>query len=146
MSYAAATDVQAEFAGVDFSKTNAKVTSAQVTEWIAQADVEINSAISGVYQTPIVAGDGLILLKQISIMLAGDRVESKLHVNSGAEPLDRVHGRSRRKDSLAMLEKIRKGDLALAGATKISSSDGVQSAATTSPCVRHIFKKGVNQW
>jgi len=144
MPYCVVADVQAEFKGITFSNGTA-VTTARVEAFITQADAFINSRIGLVYQTPVSSGDGLEVLKEISIKLVSHRIKKILEVKTGGTQADQGEVANDRKEAIEMLNQIVVKELALAGATLLDSKLGITSYADDND-EEYTFKKGVNQW
>lgn len=144
MAYSVVADVQAEFKGITFSGSTA-VTTTTIESWITQADAYINSRVGMVYETPVSSGDGLELLKEISIKLVAHRIKKVLEVKTGGTEADQGEVANDRKDAMAMLQAIVDKKLVLAGASVISGELGIQSYANKNN-EEYVFKKGVEQW
>jgi hypothetical protein len=144
MAYCVVADVQTEFKAVTFSNSTA-ITTAQVGAFITQADAFINSRIGLIYQTPIVSGDGLEVLKEISIKLVSHRIKKILEVKTGGTQADQGEVANDRKEALEMLKQIVDKEIVLDGAQQLGSDLGIQSYANENN-EEYTFKKGVNQW
>lgn len=163
-TYCSVADVQGEFRSLVFSASTTPTTG-QVTAWIAQAGVEIESKVGMKYQVPIPnPSDGYTLLQQISISLVAGRVRNVLPVKAGGADGE-TGGKGRPGDaSIAWargeLKKIATGDTALVGASLVSSDDGVQVGISQAvdgtvggqaelqqaQAPYHIFRRDEDQW
>lgn len=147
MAYTTEATVQGEFAGVDFSASGAKVTTADVTRWIQDADEEIDSMLGGVYQVPITGTKALKVMQTIATLLVAHRVKRKLEVESPVEETSGARYQSMRKEAMEMLKEIRDQDRTLEDATKATTHDGAAGfAAKNAATVAHTFKKSTDQW
>ena len=145
MAYATAAEVTTEFKSVDFAATNAAVSTADVTQFIVEADSEINSKIGLVYETPVAAGEGLQLLKMLSKMLVKDRIDGILSVKTGQPDSKQEAGQTVQEKVDKILGEIASGKRVLLGATKISSGDGVNSYASSTG-KEFTMKRDETQW
>jgi len=143
MAYSVYTDVASEFKGISFSASSS-VTDTEVTSFIAQADALIDSYISNRYSTPVTAAAGAIsLLQWISIQIVRERIVKILAVKTGVEAPDQLEPEKPMWQT--MLENISKGVLDLAGATLISSGDGVKMYNYDND-IEPTFDVTTNQW
>lgn len=145
MAYATAAEVTTEFKSVDFSAANAAVTTADVTQFIVEADSEINSKIGLVYETPVAAGEGLQLLKMLSKMLVKDRIDGILSTKTGFTETEQEGGQTVQEKVDAILADIASGKRVLLGATKLSANDGVKSYASSTGKT-FTMKRDETQW
>lgn len=144
MAYSLEADIQSEFKDIDFADADSKVTSAEVTAFITQADAFIDSKVGLRYDTPVTGVESLKILKTISIWLVADRVSKVLRIKSNV-PETETAEKSLRDMALEMLEDISKGLLLLSDATLKSSGSGFSSYANTED-LSYTFKKGESQW
>jgi phage gp36-like protein len=147
MAYSTSAEVQADFKSLVFTSTTL-VTSADVAQFIAEADALINSYIGMKYAVPITAdADTLNLLKLFSRTLVADRIKKILEVKqaSSTSANQDVRGAYSTRDVMTSLNAIRKGELSLSGATSLISGAGFYSQNSTDN-VTPEFKKGEKQW
>lgn len=145
MAYCTEAQVQAEFKQLDISSSTA-IKSAQVAEFIAEADAEINAIIGTRYTVPVTSGDALVLCRLMSRAIVSDRVAGVLQIKSGQAKADQdARKPMTRADALKLAERIAKGEIAFAGAIPISGDDGVK-AFVSGTDVERTFKRGETQW
>lgn len=150
MAYATVSDVESEFKDLDFSLANSKVSSAEVTTFIGQADAEITARISKKYTTPIVEADSpesFKILKMISVWIVADRVSDILEIKrvTSDEAKLAVRPESSARKARKLLDDIVKGDLPLVDATLASSHDGFKSFNVDNS-IEHFFDATKQQW
>ncbi len=147
MAYATTAEVQADFKSVVFS-TITLVTSADVAQFIVEADALINSYVGMKYSTPVTASDSaLSLLKLFSRTLVSDRIKKILEVKQATSTSANqdVRGAYSSRDVMKALEAIKNGELSLDGATSLVSGGGFYSRNSAQNEVP-IFEKGTKQW
>lgn len=142
MSYCTAVQVASEAKVTEFT-TATMPTLAKVEELIAEADAEINAAISCKYVTPLAVAADLLVVRSISIALVVERVREILEVKTGSEEVSQDPAAKSAQGARGRLQKIVDGRLKLS-AVLASTSDGVSSAGRTS--TQCVFKVGVDQW
>lgn len=128
MAYATASNVQDEFKSVDFTASGAAISTAKVTEWIAQAESYINAKISSRYTVPVTSSDATPLLKMISIAIVKCRIETILAVKAPVDPNRQATDTPdcyKRWDE--MLDKIASGKLPLPNADASTGGGGFDS-------------------
>lgn len=147
MAYCVASDVTSEFKRVDFSLANSAVTTAEVTEFISQADQFIDSKIGLKYEVPVTGANSLKILKQISIYLVAYRIKRILEVKVATPDPNAqdVQNQNLRQIALDMLKDIVDGLLLLSDATLASSGNGVGSYAYSNDQVAQ-FDRDTEQW
>lgn len=146
MAYSDIDSVKAEFKSITFTGSDAAVTEDDVTEFITQADAEIDSRISTRYQVPVTAGaSALSLLKQLSIWLVAARIKEITEVKDVREEVNQDVKSDTSARARKMLEQIAKGEINLIGATLASSDDGVKSYVSANN-IERVFKKDSDQW
>ena len=143
MAYASTSDVTNEFKSLTLN--DASVSSAKVTEWLAQADAYINAKLGLRYVVPITGTAALIIVKQIETWLVAGRVKDVLEVQSGSTKADQGTRGDLGKKAEAMLSEIVAGKMKLTDATLATSADGVRSF-NVDESEEHTFKKGEDQW
>ena len=117
MAYCEVTDVQSEFKDITFG-TSTKVTSTEVTAWIAQADAKINSYLGAKYEVPITGTEALLVVKNICVELVANRARRVLQVKTGqAETEQDTRGIRTDTQIINELKEIAKGNIPLSDAT-----------------------------
>lgn len=145
MSYCITSDIQSEFRKITFS-TGTDVTTAEVTEFITQADAKINAYLSVKYQVPITGTNALIVIKQFSIELVANRIKRILQMKTGKTETEQEAGGMRTDTQIyTELKDIAAGKIKLTDATLASSYDGIKSY-TSSNTVEKTFDQGIEQW
>lgn len=153
MSYASVNDVVALFRDVDITSTNASVTSAKITDWLASSTAIINARLNGLYSLPInseVSPASLAILKQIESMYVASIVDDILNTYSEADKKPNWY-----KKAMDLLEQVapKKGsdgkqsepsmllpDATFLGTTVQKSRVKMSSINST------VFLKGENNW
>jgi len=145
MSYCVYTDVVNEFKSLDI--TSGIITSAKITEMIAQADAYIDGRAGLIFQIPIVGTTSLLILKQISIGLVADRLANILRLKSASPDGVQLIQKDLAKQARADLEMIVNQTLNLPDAVLLSQAGAVRSFSSEHPTlVRRTFRQGINQW
>lgn len=144
MAYAVADDIQSEFKDIVFSSST-KVTTAEVTEFIAQTDAIIDGKVGLRYVTPVVGASSLLILKYICIQIVVDRIKTMMEVKSASEELNQKPAPSPTRMAYKMLEDIANLKILLSDATALSSSSGVSSYDADN-CIEPTFRTGEDQW
>lgn len=146
MAYSVEANIQAEFKNLPISSTT-NISSADVASFITQADALINSYVSKRYTAPVTSGEGLELLKMLSIAIVAERIRGILQVKkSPASDADQsVRRMMSMKEIIKMLEDIASGDVALIGAELNQSGGGLYSENVATH-VEPYFKKDRKQW
>jgi phage gp36-like protein len=147
MAYSTVEQVQAEFRKLDIASCGTAVITAEVEEFIEEADSIIDSIIGKRYEVPVTGASSLKILRYISRNLAADRIRGILVVRQApAEELKQdVKGGPTRSELMKMLYAIANGDLPLTDAVIASTGQGVTSFAIEND-EEHVFKKNVDQW
>jgi hypothetical protein len=148
MAYCTYTDIQSDFKSLTFASGSGNVTQEDVTQFIVEADALINSYVSGKYETPVAAGDGLNLLKMISRNIVTLRVKSILEVKQStnvAANQNPVSTSLSMKQCLDMLGEIKAGKLKLDGATALVSGGGFYSSNYAND-ITPVIKKDSKLW
>lgn len=147
-AYSIVADVQSEFKDITFG-ANGKVTSTEVTEFITQADEEINSYINNRYAIPVSSSISPLaskLVKQLSIWLVTDRISKILKVKSETEKVDQQQNpASLRTRAVKILERLRKADQDLVDGEQKNTTLGINSF-TESNAIEPCFGKETDQW
>lgn len=148
MAYATNAQVASEFKNITFSATSS-ITLDEVDRFIEEADAYIDSKLSQKYVTPITGTTSLILVRQISVWLAAQRVKDIMRVKSGATEKDQGVGKTkiRRLDDMAkeMLSDILNDKLELPDASLKDTSEGVYSYVYHNN-IDHKFDMENDQW
>lgn len=143
MGYCTAAQVQLEFKELTFSATSA-VKSAQVDEFIAEADAEIDSIIGVTYQLPIVGTQPLLLLRRISRALVADRVAGILEVRTGDPKTSQTSSRMTREEALEIARGIAEGTILFDAVETTAAKTGVVYSEENAS--GRVFKKDEKQW
>ena len=144
MAYCTEAQVQAEFKQLDITSTTA-IKTANVAEWIAEADAEINAIIGTRYQVPVASGDALTLCRMMSRALVANRVAAVLKIKSGNEKADQDAQRMTREEVLKLAGRIGKGEVEFVGASLVNGDGGIKSYVASNT-VERTFKRGEKQW
>lgn len=139
MAYTTEALVKAEFREISIGASTL-VTSSDVTEFISQADAEVNAAVAVKYEVPIDATEhpySFPLVRQASTWLVAHRVGQILQIKSIVEQVNQEGAViSLRDRAEKMLEAIRSGKLILSDADPSTTEVGVSdynSANAVSP-------------
>lgn len=147
MSYATVAEIEADFKDTSFtSSTNVK--TADVTQFIVEADALINAYVGTVYTVPVASGDGLNLLKLLCRSLVAARIKRIMEVKQekNADPNQSVLGVLLPPSQvMKILKDIQEQNLALAGATLLVSGSGFYNNNVTND-VEPRIKKDERQW
>ncbi len=147
MAYSTSTEVTSDFKNITFSTTT-MVTTADVDQFIVEADALINSYIGMRYSTPVAAdASTLALLKLFSRTLVADRIKKIMEVKQTTNTTANqdVRGAYSTRDVMSQLKQIQNGDLKLSGATLNATGGGIFSNNVAN-AVEPVFKKGCKQW
>jgi hypothetical protein len=144
MSYATADQITGEFADVTFSTTT-KVTTTDITRFLAEADAEINTRLSSRYAVPITGTEALVLMGMIETWLVKHRVANIMAVKIPVTKAAQGGETDLRQQALDMLQAMVEGKMSLSDAPLASSSAGVKSYAADND-LEHTFQRGENQW
>ena len=154
MPYSTPDQVKLELKGLTYSNTST-VKEADVEQWIAEADEEINSAVGVKYKVPVVAADSpfaTILLRTISIALVKGRVADQLKIFTGGERNQdaQMFHTMTPKEAREKLKMIQMGKLILRDAELVDSRDGVADYTTDDAEIPgqddRTFTYGVDEW
>lgn len=148
MPYAAVSDVQGELKGIVFSSTSS-VNTATVTAMIEQESAVIDQYLSTQYETPVTDADALLTLKKICIDFVAFRVEKVLkHSNDSNDNRfsQEASAVMAYKESVKLLKMFSKGELSLAGATRISGKTKIMAISPDKNTTECVFKKDEKQW
>jgi phage gp36-like protein len=127
--------------------TTTKVTAAQVTQMIDEADAQIDATIGQKYEVPVTAGtSALNLLKRISVWLVISEIAPIFEVKTGGDSkAEQKPGRDEYKKANDILSKIASGEITLDGATQLGSHAGVKSYVSEND-LEPTFQKDEDQW
>lgn len=148
MAYSSITNIQYEFKDVTFSSSTA-MTTAKVTQYMADADAEIDCTLAVKYTTPITGTQSLVLIGQIAVWLVKDRINETLQVKTGDDKTSQTGGKSYRQKAVDMLNDLASGKKVLTDAALKTSADGVQSYNNNNSDdddTANVFQRGVDQW
>jgi hypothetical protein len=148
MAYSTNAEVASEFKSIDFAATNAIITAASVDQFIIEADALVNSFVGQRYETPLVSGEGLQLLKMFSRLLVAERIRKILEVKDpkASEQAQNPRGVSlSTKDIMATLKQIAAGEQVLAGAIPLLTGGAFFSNAVVDQD-KPIFEKAKDNW
>lgn len=145
MAYSTEEEVRQEFKNLQ-ATVNTALTPAVITRFITEADGEIDAVLATRYQVPVAAAECAALLRTISIGLTAGRMKRILEVKGGNEATDQIaKAEELRKEARELLRGIQKQEMALLGATPVTSHQGV-SSFNVGAGVCHIFKRDEDQW
>jgi len=133
MAYCTTTQVAATFRKLTIGAST-NVTTTEVTEWIEEADAEIDGRIGVKYDTPVTGAESLKILRPISIALVVPRVRAALaNHEAPATAKDQkafTPAVLTVSEANKKLDMICEGRLLLSDATLRSTRDGVADFAT----------------
>lgn len=147
MAYCTADEVKAEFPTLIYASDTANgITQAEVTQWISDFSLYIDSQIANIYSTPVTAGAGaLAVLKIICVDLTVGKLKSKLYLAGGAKQESQmVDAKAATDRAEKRLMAIRQGQGTLAGATAANSPTGNSWGAKNGQ--EPVFDRDVDQW
>lgn len=144
MSYTNPTLVVGEFKDLTISASTA-VTTTKLTQFIADADAEINSRLGVKYKTPITGTESLVMVTMIATWLVKHRIIEVLHVKTADDKTSQVGSKSYRETALAVLKEIASGNIILTDAVLKTSADGVRSFSNDN-ATANIFDRSIDQW
>ena len=145
--YSTQEQVADEFSGIPAggfsSSTNPTLTT--VERWIAEADQLIDSKVGLRYVVPISNATDLLLIRQISILIASARVRRRLNRTGPDGEAAKVKVTDTLDQAMKMLNEIVTGKITLPGSTLLDADMGVGSFSTSLECPHH-FKKDCDNW
>ncbi len=148
MAYATDAEIQADFKDLTFSTTT-NVKTADVVQFIVEADALIDAYVGTVYTVPVTtAGAGLSLLKLLSRSLVAARIKRIMEVKQekNADPSQNVVGVLLSPTAvMKILTDIQKQVIALAGAAALVSGGGFFSENVNCD-VEPVIEKDTKQW
>ncbi len=152
MSYATIAKVEGEFKNVTFTSKDAvlpllptAVTIEDVTQWLADADAEINSRLSVKYQTPITGTEALTVMCMLAIWLVKDRILGVMEVKGVTPATSQIAPKSNRQKALDALNDLVSGKMKLTDATPATTADGVRSYMSDN-VIQNVFDRTIEQW
>lgn len=152
-TYASSSDIASEFKSIDFSASNAVISTTEVNNFIDQEEAAIESEVATVYTVPVTGSKAIQLMKLMTIMMVKARILDILTVKSGKQTTDqggstsldlrkRVFGG---EGEDGMIQRIRKKDLRLVDAILAETTAGVTSYNVNNN-ITPIFKRDCAQW
>lgn len=147
MAYTSYAEIEADFKDTTFS-TSTNVKTADVTQFIVEADALIDGFVGSRFEVPVAAGAGLNLLKFLSRSLVSGRIKKILEVKQekSVDANQSVVGvYLSATQVMKILTEIRDGEMVLDGATPLSSSGGFYSQ-NVSDDVEPVIEKDTKQW
>lgn len=147
MAYATVDEIQADFKDLTFS-TSTNVKTADVTQFIVESDALIDAFIGMKYTAPVTAGAGLNLLKLLTRSLVSARIKKIMEVKQekSTDANQNVLGVLLSPSAvMKILNEIKDGSMALAGAAELVSNGGFYSENYTND-VAPVIEKDSKQW
>jgi len=144
MAYCTEAQVQAEFKELPITATSALKT-AQIAEFIAEADSMLNAIIGTRYVVPVTAGNALVVMRMLSRALVANRVAGVLAIKTGVDKINQEASRMKTEEVLKMAREIAAGKIDFAGASSALTNGGVDSY-TSSNDVERTFNRNTKQW
>lgn len=150
--YCTSADVAAEFKNIDFTKTDAAVSDAKVTEWCVQAAAEINNRLSVRYQIPLIedyniSEDGMSLIKMLAIKLVAQRVTGVLESKNVRPETDTQVKVNTANEARKIIQDIVDKKLPLLGAIPATPEDGTTSGINAGSLTKGFtFTREGNDW
>lgn len=144
MAYSDSNDIQALIKWATFN-TNSKITLAELTGYILDADTIIDSKLERIYQVPITNVDDINILKYISARLAASEIAQVLVLQANGEIPPVIS--NWQKVANDRLERIVDGTIDLPNSTKLVSNKGLYSytADTANECTPKWTMSG-DEW
>jgi hypothetical protein len=144
-TYAAVSDVQAEFKSLSAGSTN-PISDTDVTSFITQVEAWLEGEIAGIYSVPITGTKSIAIMKYMTILQVKARIMDILPVKVGNPLPNQGNPATELKEQVkAMLENIKKKTMLLVDATLANTTGGVQSYAVENS-LEHINKNEEDQW
>jgi hypothetical protein len=147
LAYSTVSEIESDFKDLTFTTTS-NVKTADVTQFIVEADALINAYVGTVYTVPLTAGEGLSLLKLLCRSLVAARVKRIMEVkqDKNTDPNQAVIGVLLSPSQvMKILTDIQASVLKLDGGELLSSSGGFYSANDTND-VSPTIEKDTKQW
>ena len=135
MSYCSSVDISVELKHMKLGDANSQVKTADVEDFIDQADAVIDMYVGKRYETPIVGVKSLQILRKISIDLVTYRVVKILDLSKSnpipdAQVVQEITEGSAYRESMKILKDIRDNLMSLPDATLLDSAGGLASFHT----------------
>lgn len=147
MAYATVDEIEADFKDMDFT-TSSNVKTADVTQFIVESDALIDAFIGMKYTAPVTTGAGLNLLKLLTRSLVSARIKKIMEVKQekSVDANQNVLGVLLSPSAvMKILNEIKEGSMALAGAEELVSNGGFYSENYTND-VAPVIEKDTKQW
>jgi phage gp36-like protein len=150
MPYATVADITSEFKDIDFSASNAAVTTTEVEKFLTETDALINATVANRYTTPITGTISLLIVKKIEIDIVCCRVAKILNLKKEVPTpnnsiVQEMNYGAACKKSEKLLEDISSGGLELPDAPVSDSSPGISSYNADNN-ILPIFERDTKQW
>lgn len=148
MAYAIFGDIQSEFKDIEFDATT-KVTSDEVTGYIAQQEASINASLSKLYITPATHADDILILQSIVIRCVKARISTILETKSPSIETDQQPSwMIMYREAKAELKRIVTGIMPLPNTPKVVDNGGLEGYGFDEEAdeILPVFKRGVSQW
>ena len=151
MSYSVAADIESEFKSLSFSASGSGITTAEVTEYIAQEDAAIESILSRVYVVPITGTTALSIVKKISIDRTAFRVAKILNMKKSLPIPDQLVAQELNEgaaylESEKLLRELQAGTASLIDAPRVGDTAQGLSSYNATNGITPTFERGVDQW
>lgn len=146
MAYTTNAEVAADFKDLPFTTTT-NVKTADVDQFIVEADALINSYVGSAYVVPVTAGEGLQLLKLLSRSLVTGRIKKLMEVKQekSVDANQSVMGVLLSPTQvMKILTDIQKQNTVLIGATALSGGGFFSNNVANS--VEPVLEKDTKQW
>ena len=146
MAYCTVDEISSEFKNIDFTASNAAISSAEVASFITQEERAIESRIAGVYEIPVTGSHSTSVVKLMNILMVKSRVQDILYIKTGQEKTDQGNTAVELRERVdAMIKDITERRLILTDATLANSAVGA-SSYNGSNSITPTFEKGSTQW
>jgi len=150
MAYSTVEQIASEFKDIDFQSEGTLMPSADVELFIDQFSALIDAYIGSRYLVPVTASDASVaLLNLFCSTLVADKITKILETRqqTNQEANQEVRGAFTTKMVMEQLSRIKKGELALDGATLlINSGHGSFFSNNASNNIEPVWKKEEEQW
>jgi phage gp36-like protein len=152
MTYATQANITSELKGIVFDSSS-QVKAADITEFLDQADAQIDMYIGKRYDTPVTGTKSLNILKKIAIDIVVYRVTKILDLSKStpipeAGVVQDITEGSAYRESMKMLVAIRDNIMSLPDATLANAVSGLGSFHTESANsdITPVFDRELQQW
>ena len=148
MAYVTATQIQSDFKNINFSDSNARVTFAEVDEFITQEQALVDNIISKKYIVPVVSdATSVSLMAKITTLLVVHRIKKIIRIRHfDPKKQDQDLTDEEYKEAMDLLSKIMKGQITLNAPEMSDGNYHVDSFIEDDPSISPEFQKGVPQW